>query len=94
LADRRGLAREDQEGCLESVLGVVRVVQQPLAETQHHHAVPPDEHLEGRVALAGDEVVQQLRLGPCAAILPPHPTDQAEQLPVCHVVAFTKSPVY
>jgi hypothetical protein len=68
--DRGGLAREDQERRLESVLGLVRVAQHALAERQHHRPVPPREHFERRLVAPADEVLQELRVGKRAARLP------------------------
>ena len=64
--DRAGLPRQDQEGHLEGVLGVVRVVQDAPADAQHHRPVPLHQRAEGRLAglvAARHEPFQQLGVG-------------------------------
>ena len=41
LLDAAGPAREDQEGGLESVLGIVRVAEDALANAEHETCMPP-----------------------------------------------------
>ena len=51
LADRAGLAEQDQERRLERVVGLVRVAQDAPADAEHHRAVPLDQQGEGRLHL-------------------------------------------
>jgi hypothetical protein len=64
-ADRAGLANEEQERGLEGILGVVRVAEHVLADTEHHRAMALDQGGEGGrrfIARAG-EVLHQLPIG-------------------------------
>jgi hypothetical protein len=62
-ADAIGLRRQGQEGRLESVLGVVVVVQQPPTDAEHHRSVPPDERGEGDGVAPLDEATEQIVVG-------------------------------
>src|SRR5215831_17414043 len=57
------LARQDEEGGLEGVLGVLLVPQQPPARRQHHWSVPAQQFSEGRPVPARDEASQQFPVG-------------------------------
>ena len=64
--DRAGLPRQSQEGHLEGVLGLVRIVQDAPADAQHHRPVPLHQRAEGRLAgliTARHEPFQQLGIG-------------------------------
>jgi hypothetical protein len=62
LADRVGLAGEDEEGGLESVLGVVQAAEHAPADAQDHGAVPLDQGGEGRLLPPLGEALEQLRV--------------------------------
>ncbi len=66
VADRAGLARQDEEDGLEGVLGVVSVAQELPANAQHHRAMAGYERGEGGLAdgiAAGDESIEELAVG-------------------------------
>jgi hypothetical protein len=77
-ADRAGLARQRQEGGLESVLGVRLVAQHAPADVQHQALVPPDEQLEGRLVAPGHELFQELGVRDALAAVP---ADEVAQVP-------------
>ena len=54
---------EDQESCLEGVLGVVRILQDAPADAQDHRPVTRHQGLERRGVMPGDEALEQLRIG-------------------------------
>jgi hypothetical protein len=64
VADRTGLAGQDEEDGLEGVLGMLRVAQDLAADAQHHRTVPAHQRRErglaGRVAPAGGVPLQEL----------------------------------
>ena len=62
LADRPGLADQDEERRLEGVLRVVRVAQHAAADPQDHRPVPAQDSLEGRLVPAAGEPVEELPL--------------------------------
>ena len=59
LADRAGLAEQDQECRLERVLGLVRVAQDAPADAQHHRAVQGHERGERRLVTTAHEPLEQ-----------------------------------
>ena len=61
--DRAGLADEHEEGRLEGVLRVVRVAEDAPAGDQDGRPVPLDDRRERRLVAAGDEAVEELRVG-------------------------------
>ena len=65
VADRPSPAEQHQERGLEGILGVVRVVEQPATDPQHHRPVPLDQRLErqlGRLAITGRKPFEQLSI--------------------------------
>ncbi len=62
IADRPGLLDQDQEGGLESVGDVVRVIEHAPADAQHHRPVPMEDRLEGRRVAMCQEALQELSL--------------------------------
>ena len=50
VADRPGLAGQDEEDGLEGVLGMLHVAQELPADAQHHRPVPADQRREGGLA--------------------------------------------
>ena len=74
IADRPGLADEQEERGLEGVLRVLRLVEHVPADAEDHRPMPPDEHLEGGLRLRGQSVQeprQQLAIA--------HPLDVLHQ---------------
>ena len=66
LADRSGLAHQDQESRLERVLHIVRVAEDAAADPQHHRPVTPHQRRErdlGRLVAPGRESLEELRIG-------------------------------
>src|SRR5262249_31090179 len=62
LANRAGLARQDEEGRLENVLGVVPVAEQAAAHRQDHAAVPSHQGFKGGFIPCRRKALQQLRV--------------------------------
>jgi hypothetical protein len=58
--DRAGLLREDQEGGLEGILGVVQIAQDAPAHTQYHRPVPFQQRREGVPVPVPGEPLQEL----------------------------------
>jgi hypothetical protein len=56
------LAEQDQEDGLESVLGVVGVAEQPVADVPDQGTVPADEKLEGGFVALDREAFQELAI--------------------------------
>jgi hypothetical protein len=63
VADRRRLARQDEKGRLERVLGVLRVGQDAAADAVHQRPVAARQLGERRLVAAGDEARQQDGVG-------------------------------
>jgi hypothetical protein len=53
------LPRQDEERGLKDILGGVDIAQHPLAQTQHHRAMPTDERGERGLILMLNEATQQ-----------------------------------
>jgi hypothetical protein len=62
-ANGRCLADQDEESGLEGVFGILPVAQNPFADAQNHWSVPAKQGLEGRPVPAGEERLQQERVG-------------------------------
>jgi hypothetical protein len=54
-----GLAGEDKEGCLEGVLGIMRIADDALANPQDHWAMALNDSGERRLVALSDESMQQ-----------------------------------
>src|SRR5262249_49457991 len=67
LEDGSGFPGQDEEGGLESVVGVVGVLQHPAAHAEDHRAVTAEQGREGRLVPRGDKAAQQLPVGPAPA---------------------------
>jgi hypothetical protein len=50
-----GLAREDEKGCLEGILGIMHVPKHSVAHTQNHWTVTAQQRLKGRFIPAQQE---------------------------------------
>jgi len=61
----RGLARQDEEGGLEGVLGAVNVVQHAAADAEDQRPVTAHQHLDGGFVAVGHEPLQQLTVRHC-----------------------------
>ncbi len=61
-ADGSCLVGQHEKGCLESVLGVVPVSQNPLADAENHRPVPLDESRECFLIAAVHKGLQKLSL--------------------------------
>jgi hypothetical protein len=57
--DAGGLARQDKEGRLEGVFGVVPVPEHVLADAQDHRPVAGHQYLECRRIAAGKEAAKE-----------------------------------
>ena len=64
LADRMDVPRQDKEGRLKSVLGVLLVAQHPPADAQHQRPVAFHEAGKGVLIAVRREVVQELAVSP------------------------------
>ncbi len=62
IAQRAGLADEDQERRLEGVIDVGGVGEQPPTDAQHHRAMPVDQGLQCGFVAIGHEPTQELAL--------------------------------
>jgi hypothetical protein len=58
--DGGGFSGEHQESALESVLGILAVVQHVAANPQDHRPVPPDESGEGHLIVMTQEILEEL----------------------------------
>jgi hypothetical protein len=56
---RAAFARQDKEGGLESVLGIVGIPQRVPADSQHHGPVPPHHGRKCRLVIALQKGPQQ-----------------------------------
>ena len=66
LLDAAGPAREDQNGGLESVLGIVRVTEDALANAEYQTCMPPEEQLESGLVPTGNETLEELAIADAA----------------------------
>jgi hypothetical protein len=57
------MARQDEKGGLESVLGVVNVPQGAQTDSQDHWSVAAHQCFEGRLIVADKEATQQSAVG-------------------------------
>jgi hypothetical protein len=58
--DGCGLADQDEEGGLETVLGIVNIAQDAPAHTEDHGPMPAHQRREGRLIPALNKQVQQI----------------------------------
>jgi hypothetical protein len=58
LGDRRGFAHQDKEGGLESIFGILLMMQDAPANAEHHWAVMVDERPKGLGVARGDEPLE------------------------------------
>jgi hypothetical protein len=56
--DRVGFASEDEKSRLKHILRVLHVVQDPVANTQHHRTVASHQRGESGLVVPGDELRQ------------------------------------
>jgi hypothetical protein len=63
IADRPGFLQEDEKRRLKSIVGLVGILEEAAANTQHHRAVPFQKRGEGSLVFAADEKVQEVRVG-------------------------------
>src|SRR5262249_25035286 len=78
-ANGRRLASEDEEGCLESVLGVGLVAQHAAADVKHHRAVTEQERVKGGLVSLANEALEQVVVGQLPhALVEGDPADQLE----------------
>jgi hypothetical protein len=59
-ADGGRLAEKDKEGGLESVFGIVAIVENPAADTQNHRPMTPDQRFKRCVFSMKQEGFEQL----------------------------------
>src|SRR5262249_19206145 len=59
LADGAGLARQDEKGCLESIIGVVLVVKDLPADAKDQGSMPFDQGRESRLFFLVNEPLEQ-----------------------------------
>ncbi len=64
---RAGLSRQNQERCLERILGVGVVADHAPADAKNHGSVTPHQRLESIVIALGGELIEQFRVA--AAVL-------------------------
>jgi hypothetical protein len=69
-SDRAGADGQDEESCLESIFGVVLIVQDPLTDTQDHWSVPLHKSSEGSFTALIEELFEQP--GIALSLLPRH----------------------
>ena len=98
LVDRSGLAHQDQEGRLERVFHVVRVVEDPTADSQHHRPMPPHQRRErelGRIVATGRELLEELRIGQVRADANPedHPDVSQDAITLARPLVAPHRPV-
>jgi hypothetical protein len=63
------MARQDEKGGLECVLGVLNVPQGAQTDSQDHRSVPAHQCFEGRLIIADKEATQQSAIGLLANFL-------------------------
>jgi hypothetical protein len=78
-SDRRGLARQDQEGGLEGVLGIVGVAEDAAADAEHHRPVAADEGLERRFVARHGEALEQVGVAGVGGAPPPYQRAQVAE---------------
>jgi hypothetical protein len=100
-SDRSGPARQDQEGRLKGILGVVWVAEDRAADAEHHRTVSLQQSLERQFAgltVCGHEPLEELLVGDVAdhafmeerAGVPPDVAMQTFR----HAQASDRSPVF
>jgi hypothetical protein len=63
LADRAGFSRQHQKGRLTGVLSILLMMQDGLANGEHHAAVPSHQGGKGGLVLPGQKLLEQLPVG-------------------------------
>jgi hypothetical protein len=63
-----GLAGEDEEDRLESVLGIADVPQDAVTNTENYRTMPAHQRRERRLIPAGDKLLQELPVGLAVAL--------------------------
>jgi hypothetical protein len=58
--NRGRLANENEKSGLKAILGVVRIVEHPLADAQDHPTVPAHQFLESGFVFVADEKAQEM----------------------------------
>jgi hypothetical protein len=93
--DGSGLAHEDQEGDLESVLGVVLVLEDPAAHAPYHRTMPAHNRCQRCLVMAAHEVFKELAVGQPRSIAAKHrPSDVLDnlaRLAARHVVSLVRA---
>jgi len=56
------LARENDEGCLRCVFGIMPVMKNALAHAQHHWTMAAYEHCKGSLVLPSREAFKQFAI--------------------------------
>jgi hypothetical protein len=64
LADPGGVASENKEGSLESVLGILQIVQDAMADAQNHRAMSMNQGEECGIVAAEQELIQEAAITP------------------------------
>src|SRR6516162_9073603 len=82
--DRPRFAGEDEERCLEGVLGVVLMSQNTSTNTHDHGAVPIEQRREGIAVAMLDEERKQLPITQSAAVSQERGTADKVQKPIRH----------
>jgi hypothetical protein len=87
LANGAGLARQYEEGCLESVFDILFSVEQAPADTMNQALVSPHEELKGSLIALGHESLEELGIGNGRALLAQlavQVSQKRRQLRLCH----------
>jgi hypothetical protein len=58
----RRFTGEDEEHCLECILGVMQIARYSPADVKHHRSMPVDQCCESGLISAGNEAIQECRV--------------------------------
>ena len=79
LVERGSFASQDQEGCLEGILRFVAIVQDALADAEHHRPMALHQRGKGILVAAGGEAFQELAIAGLGGGARPDPAPQLHE---------------
>jgi hypothetical protein len=84
--DRTGFSRQDEEGSLKGILGIVPMAQDTATDAHDHLAMPVNECLKGIAVTMPDEPRKQFRVAQSTTIAQKRGPTDSIQKPIRHVV--------